>query len=82
MNVRRDGGSGDTDEIGIEQAFEALQAGDLEQALGHLEDVDPERGERWTTATHALLELGNFPAAEEALSRASERLGDGHEDVL
>ena len=82
MNVRRDGGSGDTDEIGIEQAFEALQAGDLEQALGHLEDVDPERGERWTTATHALLELGNFPAAEEALSRASERLGDEHEDVL
>jgi predicted Zn-dependent protease with MMP-like domain len=72
----------DADEVGLEQAFEALQAGDLEQALGHLEDVDPERGERWTTATHALAELGNFPAAEESLGRAREILGAEQEDVL
>jgi len=72
----------DADEIGLEQAFEALQAGDLEAVLGHLEDVDPERGERWTTATHALLELGNFPAAEDALRRARTRLGAEHADVL
>lgn len=75
-------GSGDADEIGLEQALEALQAGDLEQALGHLEDVDPERGERWTTATHALLELGHFAPAEEALERARALLGTRHEDVL
>lgn len=72
---------GSTDDVGLEQALEALEAGDVEQALGHLEDVDPERGERWTTATHALAELGNFSAAEEALLRARERLGAEHEDV-
>jgi predicted Zn-dependent protease with MMP-like domain/Flp pilus assembly protein TadD len=75
-------GGEDADEVGLEQAFEALQAGDIEQVLGHLEDVDPERGERWTTATHAHLELGNFAAAEEALSKARELLGDENEDVL
>ena len=74
--------SQNADEIGLEQAFEALQAGDLEQVLGHLEDVDPERGERWTTAALAYLELANFPAAEEALLRARERLGEEHPDVL
>src|SRR5262245_361063 len=77
-----DGGPGDADEVGLEEAYEALQTGDLEQCLGHLEDVDPERGERWTTATHALLELGNFAAAEEALRRGGELLGEEHEDVL
>jgi predicted Zn-dependent protease with MMP-like domain len=72
----------DADDVGLEEAFEALQAGDLEQCLGHLEDVDPERGERWTTATHALLELGQFSAAEQALSRARGLLEAGNEDVL
>lgn len=81
MSASEDGRRGSTDDVGLEQAFEALEAGDIEQALGHLEDVDPERGERWTTATHALAELGNFPAAEEALLRARERLGAEHEDV-
>jgi len=74
--------SEDADEVGLEQAFEALQAGDIEQALGHLEDVDPERGERWTTATHALLELGSFAAAEDSLRTARELLGEEHADVL
>ncbi len=72
----------DADDVGLEQALEALEVGDIEEALGHLEDVDPERGERWTTAAHALLELGNFPAVEEALDRARECFGDEHQDVL
>lgn len=74
--------SRDADDVGIEQALEALEAGDIEQALGHLEDVAPERGERWTTAAHALIELGNFPAAEEALGHARACFGDEQEDVL
>ncbi len=72
----------DADEVGLQEALEALAAGDVEQALGHLEDVDPERGERWTTAAHALLELGDFAAAEQALGHAHARLGREHEDVL
>lgn len=72
----------DADDVGLEEAWEALAAGDLEQALGHLEDVDPERGERWTTATHALLELGDFAEAGSALAKARERMGAEHEDVL
>lgn len=74
--------SEDADDVGLDQALEALANGDVEQALGHLEDVDPERGERWTTATHALLELGDHPAAEETLAKARARLGAEHEDVL
>jgi predicted Zn-dependent protease with MMP-like domain len=73
---------GDADEVGLEEALEALSKGDVEQALGHLEDVDPERGERWTTAAHAWLELGDLAAAEEALARGRQRLGEGHADVL
>lgn len=74
--------SEDADDVGLDQALEALATGDVEEALGHLEDVDPERGERWTTATHALLELGDFPAAERALETARARLGSDSEDVL
>lgn len=72
----------DADEVGLDQALEALANGDVEQALGHLEDVDPERGERWTTAAHAQLELGDHPAAEEALAKARALLGPEQEDVL
>lgn len=72
----------DADDVGLDQALEALAAGDVEQALGHLEDVAPERGERWTTATYALTELGDFAGAEQALSNARLRLGESHEDVL
>lgn len=74
--------SDDADDVGLEQALEALAAGDVEQALGHLEDVDPERGERWTTATHAWLELGDLATAEQTLQTARTCLGSEHEDVL
>jgi predicted Zn-dependent protease with MMP-like domain/Flp pilus assembly protein TadD len=76
------GDAHDADQIGIDQALEALAAGDVEQALGHLEDVDPSRGERWTTSAHALLEGGDYDGAEEALERAAALLGPEHEDVL
>jgi predicted Zn-dependent protease with MMP-like domain len=74
--------SGDADEVGLEQALEALANGDVEEALGHLEDVDPARGERWSTETHARIELGDYAGAKEALARARACLGDEHEEVL
>jgi predicted Zn-dependent protease with MMP-like domain len=72
----------DADDVALDEAFDALAAGEMEEALGHLEDVDPERGERWTTAVHALLELGDLAGAAEALARARERLDEDHEDLL
>ena len=74
--------SRDADDIALDQALEALAEGDVEQALGHLEDVDPERGERWTAAVHAWLELGDHDLAEESLARAQTKLGSTHPDVL
>ena len=73
--------SSEADDVALDEALVALSAGDVEQALGHLEDVDPERGERWTTAAHAWIELGDYAAAGEALSSA-RRLGAEHEEVL
>jgi predicted Zn-dependent protease with MMP-like domain len=75
-------GPGGADEAALEKALEALAAGDFEECLGHLEDVDPSRGERWTTAVHAHLDRGDAAAAEGALGRAQARLGDGHADLL
>jgi len=72
---------GNADEVGLDQALEALAAGDIEQALGHLEDVDPKLGERWTTTAHALLECGDLPGAETALERARALSGPDHADV-
>ena len=72
----------DADEVALDEALEALAAGDVEECLGHLEDVDPERGERWTTTTHALVEVADFPGAEQALARARAGLGENDEDVL
>jgi predicted Zn-dependent protease with MMP-like domain len=71
----------DADQIGLDQALEALANGDVEQALGHLEDVDEERGERWTTTAHVWIEAGDYGAAEGALARARERLGDDHPEI-
>src|SRR5262245_34206522 len=71
----------DADQIALDQAMEALANGDVEQALGHLEDVDEERGERWTTAAHAWIELGQYDSAEAALAEARARLGDDHPEV-
>lgn len=71
----------DADQVALDQALEALANGDVEQALGHLEDVDEARGERWTTAAHAWIELGNLESAEESLARARERLGADHPEI-
>jgi len=73
---------GDADDVALDQALEALAEGDVEQALGHLEDVDPARGDRWTATTHALLEGGDCAGAERALERARGILGEGDDDVL
>lgn len=75
-------GPGDAEEAALDSALEAIAAGDPEEALGHLEDVDPARGERWTTAAHAQLELGRFEESERSLRRAREALGSRHADVL
>jgi predicted Zn-dependent protease with MMP-like domain len=72
----------DAEEAALDSALEAIAAGDHEQALGHLEEVDPARGERWTTASHAHLELGRFAEAEQALARARATLGPKQADVL
>src|SRR5262245_11283573 len=74
--------SDDPDQEALDRALEALDAGDPEQALGHLEDVDPERGERWAIAAHARIELGDHAGAAQALQGARERFGPAHEDVL
>jgi predicted Zn-dependent protease with MMP-like domain len=71
----------DSDEIALDEALEALAEGDAEECLGLLEDVDPARGERWTTAVHAFVELSRWDAAEEALAHARESLGDEHPDA-
>jgi len=72
----------DAEESALDSALEALASGDHERALGHLEQVDAARGERWTTASHAHLELGRFAEAEAALARARGALGAQHADVL
>jgi len=74
--------AGDADDVALDEAWQALEAGDLEQALGHLADVDPERGERWTATAHVLLESGELAEAEKALAGARERLGAEHADVV
>ena len=71
----------DADQVALEQALEALESGDVEQALGHLADVDEERGERWTTTAHAWIEMGELAAAEEALTRARGLLGTDHPEI-
>lgn len=75
-------GPADAEEAALDSALEAIAAGAPEEALGHLEDVDPARGERWTTAAHAQLELGRFEESERSLRRAREALGSRHADVL
>jgi predicted Zn-dependent protease with MMP-like domain len=75
------GAGEDADEVALDEALDALANGDAEQALGHLEDVGEQRGERWTTATHAWVELGDFPAAERALARARTLLGPEHPEI-
>jgi len=71
----------DADQIGLDQALEALANGDLEQALGHLADVDEARGERWTTTAHVWIEQGDLETAAEALDLARERLGSDHPEI-
>lgn len=72
----------DADDIAIDEALEALANGDAEECLGHLEDVPPERGHRWTTACHAFNEMGELAQADDALARARKCLGDDDADVL
>ena len=72
----------DPDDLALDEALDALADGAPEETLERLEDVDPRRGERWTTAAHAWLELGEHGRAEEALERARTSLGPEHEGVL
>ena len=66
----------------LDEALIAIAEGRCDEALALLEDLDPEWPERWTSAAHARIELGQFAEAEEALERAREILGPDDAEVL
>ena len=65
----------------LDAAWEALDEGRAEDALGHLSQA-PDSPGRWAAETLARLELGDLSAAERALQRANAGGGADDADVL
>jgi len=71
----------DPAERALDDALQALDEGRPADALELLEALPEASGERWTTAVHALLDLGDTEAAARALEAARGTLGRDHPDV-
>jgi predicted Zn-dependent protease with MMP-like domain len=65
----------EADEAALDQAWDALEAGDAEAALALAGTIAPEIEARWILAASALLELDDLRGAHEALERASRTRG-------
>jgi len=61
------------DELALERAWDALEAGDAEGALALAETIDSGNEARWILAASAHLELDDLRGASEALQRASRK---------
>lgn len=71
------------EEATLDRAWEALDAGDAEKALGELSGLDPDWPDRWIPEAIALTELGDLRRARAALERVRAIAEvDDHPDFL
>ena len=62
----------DPDDVRLEDAWTALEAGNAQAALDLASEVSPDNQARWILEASARLELDDLPGASDALKRASK----------
>jgi len=72
---------GPEDEI-LDRAWQAIDAGEFENALAALEELDPDWPERWIPEALARLELGDLRRAHALIAHASEIGDENDADLL